>query len=136
MLSYMTIGADDVPRSGRFYAAILVPLGYEMTETAEGIEFTVPEGPGRPDGSATLYVKKPFDGKAATVGNGSMAAFRAETHALVRSLHAASLAAGGPDEGAPGFRDAYRQPFYVGITRDPPGTTPAILRADPPARKR
>src|SRR3546814_17046410 len=86
MLSYMTVGADDVPRSGRFYAAILVPLGYEMTETAEGIEFTVPEGPGRPDGSATLYVKKPFDGKAATVGNGSMAAFRAETHALVRNL--------------------------------------------------
>src|SRR3546814_16372554 len=93
MLSYMTIGADDVPRSGRFYAAILVPLGYEMTETAEGIEFTVPEGPGRPDGSATLYVKKPFDGKAATVGNGSMAAFRAETHAMVRRLHAAGHAA-------------------------------------------
>src|SRR3546814_14182772 len=95
MLSYMTVGADDVPRSGRFYAAILVPLGYEMTETAEGIEFTVPEGPGRPDGSATLYVKKPFDGKAATVGNGSMAAFRAETPAMARSLPAAGLAAGG-----------------------------------------
>src|SRR3546814_5794259 len=111
MLSYMTICADDVPRSGRFYAAILVPLGYEMTETAEGIEFTVPEGPGRPDGSATLYVKKPFDGKAATVGNGSMAAFRAETHAMVRSLHAAGLAAGGADQGAPGFRDDYSEHF-------------------------
>src|SRR3546814_432137 len=119
MLSYMTICADDVPRSGRFYAAILVPLGYEMTETAEGIEFTVPEGPGRPDGSATLYVKKPFDGKAATVGNGSMAAFRAETHAMVRSLHAAGLAAGGADEGAPGFRDDYSEHFYVGYLRDP-----------------
>src|SRR3546814_11679911 len=90
-----------------------------MTETAEGIEFTVPEGPGRPDGSATLYVKKPFDGKAATVGNGSMAAFRAETHAMVRSLHATGLAAGGADEGAPGFRDDYSEHFYVGYLRDP-----------------
>src|SRR3546814_7369087 len=92
-----------------------------MTETAEGIEFTVPEGPGRPDGSATLYVKKPFDGKAATVGNGSMAAFRAETHAMVRSLHAAGLAAGGADAGAPGFRDDYSEHFYVGYLRDPLG---------------
>ncbi len=62
MLSYITIGANDLPASGRFYTAVLVPLGYAKTETPEGIEFAAS------DGSATVYVKQPFDGKPATVG--------------------------------------------------------------------
>ena len=32
MLSYITVGANDLPSSGRFYAAILTPLGYEKKE--------------------------------------------------------------------------------------------------------
>ena len=140
MLSYITIGADDVQRSGRFYAAVLVPLGYVMTETSEGIEFAAPEVPGRADGPATVpatvYVKKPFDGRAATVGNGCMIAFRAATHAMVRSLHAAGVAAGGSDEGAPGFRDDYSEHFYVGYLRDPLGNKLAIFCSDPAEGRR
>lgn len=128
MLAYITIGADDVRHSGRFYTAILTPLGYVKKETADGVEFIWPGGPGGP---ATVYVKKPYDGKAATVGNGSMAAFRAGTHDLVRSLHTAGLAAGGSDEGAPGFRDAYSDHFYVGYLRDPLGNKVAIFCSDP-----
>lgn len=131
MLSYITVGADDVPRSGRFYTAILTPLGYQKTEAADGIEFTAPDVPGRPNGLAAVYVKKPWDGKAATVGNGSMTAFRAETHEMVRSLHAAGLEAGGADEGAPGFRDEYSDHFYVGYLRDPLGNKVAIFCANP-----
>ncbi len=111
MLNYITIGANDVPRSGRFYTAILTPLGYRTKEAADGIEFTAPAAPGRVSGPGAVYVKKPFDGKTATAGNGSMAAFQAETHTMVRNLHAAGLAAGGSDEGAPGFRDDYSDRF-------------------------
>jgi catechol 2,3-dioxygenase-like lactoylglutathione lyase family enzyme len=136
MLSYITIGAIDVPRSGRFYTAILTPLGYEREESADGIGFTWPDVPGRGGGPATVYVKKPFDGKAATVGNGAMAAFQAETQAMVRNVHAAGLAAGGADEGAPGFRDAYSDRFYVGYLRDPVGNKVAIFCSNPAEGRR
>ena len=128
MLSYITVGANDVPRSGRFYTAILTPLGYEKKEAANGVEFTLPDwvnGPG------AVYVKKPYDGKEATVGNGSMTAFQAETHEMVRNLHAAGLEAGGSDEGAPGFRDEYSDRFYVSYLRDPLGNKVAIFCANP-----
>ncbi|MBR0646816.1 VOC family protein [Plastoroseomonas hellenica] len=131
MLSYITVGANDVPRSGRFYAAILIPLGYAMKEAANGVEFTRPGVPGRANGPGAVYVKKPYDGKEATVGNGSMTAFQAETHAMVRNLHAAGLEAGGSDEGAPGFRDEYSAHFYVGYLRDPLGNKVAIFCANP-----
>lgn len=131
MLSYITIGANDVSRSGRFYSAVLIPLGYQKTETANGVEFTAPDVPGRSNGASAVYVKKPFDGKEATAGNGSMTAFRAETQAMVRKVHAAGLEAGGSDEGAPGFRDDYSDHFYVGYLRDPLGNKIAIFCANP-----
>ena len=131
MLSYITIGANDVPSSGRFYTAILTPLGYEKEESPEGIGFTFPPSPGQAIGPATVYVKQPFDGKPATVGNGSMTAFRAPTQALVRTLHAAGLAAGGSDEGAPGFRADYSAHFYVAYLRDPMGNKIAIFCSNP-----
>lgn len=138
MLSYITIGANDVPRSGRFYAAILVPLGYEQTETVDAFEFTSPPVPGRSDGRGAVYVKKPHNGQAASVGNGMMAAFQAETHEQVRALHAAGIAAGGSDEGAPGFRDEYSDRFYVAYLRDPMGNKIAIFCTNPaePMRRR
>ena len=131
MLGYITVGANDVSRSGRFYAAILTPLGYAATPAADGVEFTVPDAPDRMTAPVAVYVKKPYDGKPATAGNGSMTAFQASTQEMVRRLHAAGLAAGGADEGAPGFRDAYSDCFYVGYLRDPVGNKVAIFCADP-----
>ncbi len=131
MLSYIRVGANDIPLSGRFYTAILTPLGYRKKEVPNGIEFTFPDGPGRDRGPAEVYVAKPYDGKEATVGNGSMTAFQAETQEMVRSLHAAGLQAGGSDEGAPGFRAAYGDRFYVGYLRDPLGNKVAIYCSIP-----
>lgn len=125
MLSYVTVGANDLARSERFYTAVLAPLGYGKKVEAAGIAFTLPGGLG------AVYVTKPYDGRAATVGNGSMAAFRAETQALVRSVHAAGIAAGGFEEGAPGFRAQYSANFYVGYLRDPVGNKIAIYCSNP-----
>lgn len=125
MLNYITIGANDLQRSTGFYAAILVPLGYTMNQFPSGTEFALPGGAG------TIYVTQPFDGAPATVGNGSMAAFQAPTRALVRTLHAAGLAAGGTDEGAPGLRPEYSEHFFVGYLRDPVGNKVALFCADP-----
>ena len=131
MLNYITIGANDLQRSGRFYAALLVPLGYAMNERPTGIEFAPPSAPGQDSGAGTIYVTRPFDGAEATAGNGSMAAFQAPTRDMVRTLHAASLAAGGTDEGEPGLRPEYSEHFFVGYLRDPVGNKVALFCANP-----
>jgi catechol 2,3-dioxygenase-like lactoylglutathione lyase family enzyme len=120
MLGYLTIGANDLPRSERFYTAVLAPLGYAKVEQEDGVAYTLPDGP-------SVYVKKPFDGREATVGNGSMLAFRVPTHAELRALHSAGVAAGGTDEGAPGFRAQYSRNFFVAYLRDPVGNKLALF---------
>ncbi len=125
MLSYVTIGANDLALSERFYTAVLEPLDYGKTVDDGGIAFTLP------DGSGAVYVVKPYDGREASVGNGTMVAFRAKTHALVRAIHAAGIGAGGADEGAPGFRAQYSPHFYVAYLRDPTGNKLAIYCSDP-----
>ncbi|MDI1283812.1 MAG: VOC family protein [Reyranella sp.] len=136
MLSYITIGANDVPVSGRFYAAILIPLGYAHTDAGNAAIFVRPEGPDRLGGPNTIYVAKPYDGREATVGNGSMTAFQTATHASVRAIHAAGLQAGGSDEGAPGFRAEYTEHFYVAYLRDPVGNKIAVFCSNPAEGRR
>jgi catechol 2,3-dioxygenase-like lactoylglutathione lyase family enzyme len=125
MLSYVTIGANDIRRSERFYTAILCPLGYACTVEANAVTYALPDPPGCCP--HVIYVKKPYDGHAATVGNGSMFAFGVATQKLVRELHAAGREAGGSDEGAPGFRDDYSARFYVGYLRDDVGNKIALF---------
>jgi catechol 2,3-dioxygenase-like lactoylglutathione lyase family enzyme len=127
MLSYITVGANDVPRSERFYTAVLVPLGYEKTEQKDAAIYTLPDIPDHFNGPGAVYVTKPYDGREATAGNGSMIAFRVPTHAQLRALHSAGVAAGGTDEGAPGFRAQYSKNFFVGYLRDPVGNKLALF---------
>ena len=63
-----------------------------------------------------LMVMKPFDGKPATVGNGSMVALSADSAEQVAEIHAKALALGGTDEGAPGPRG--EGAFHCGYFRD------------------
>jgi len=127
LLSYVTIGANDLTRSERFYSAILEPLGYEKAVRPTTVIYTLPDIPDRYNGPGAVYVTKPYDGDEATVGNGTMLSFRAPTDGQVRDLHAAGLAAGGADEGPPGFRAEYSKNFYVGYLRDPVGNKLAIF---------
>ncbi|MEL6235718.1 MAG: VOC family protein [Pseudomonadota bacterium] len=119
------------PRAAkRFYAAFLPALGYGVEEGPEGLSYALPVAPGQPM-QPDFYVKPTFDGRAASAGNGSMVAFEARSQAQVRALHAAAQAAGGSDEGAPGFRAAYGANFYVGYLRDPQGNKIALFSCDP-----
>ena len=132
MISYVTVGADDLRQAERFYSSFLPGLGYTMTDDGpEGLSYSVPGSSDPRDEPPDFYVKPPFDGGPASAGNGSMVAFRASTRRQVRELHAAALAAGGKDEGAPGFRAAYSADFYVGYLRDPRGNKIALFCNDP-----
>ena len=131
MIAYVTVGADDIARAKRFYSALLPALGYALEEGPEGLSYALPAEPGQSPVLPDFYVKPAFDGRPASAGNGSMVAFEARNQKQVRDLHAAALAAGGSDEGRPGFRASYGPRFYVGYLRDPQGNKIALFSCNP-----
>jgi catechol 2,3-dioxygenase-like lactoylglutathione lyase family enzyme len=131
MISYVTVGADDIARAKRFYSAFLPSLGYGLKEGPEGLSYALPVEQGRAPALPDFYVKPTFDGHPASAGNGAMIAFEASSQRQVRSLHAAARTAGGLDEGQPGFRASYGPHFYVGYLRDPQGNKIALFSSNP-----
>jgi catechol 2,3-dioxygenase-like lactoylglutathione lyase family enzyme len=66
-------------------------------------------------------VQTPIDGRPASVGNGTHFGFWADDKEQVHAFHRAALAAGAKDEGAPGPRPEYGEPYYGCFVRDPDG---------------
>ncbi|MDA5558922.1 VOC family protein [Shimia sp. MMG029] len=128
MIAYITVGADDIPAAERFYSAFLPALGYRLEHYHGDLSY-IPAG--EPPTSPDFYVKAPFNGAPASAGNGTMVAFQADNQQQLRDLHAAALSAGGADEGAPGFREAYSANFYVAYLRDPQGNKLALFTTNP-----
>nr|WP_323779745.1 VOC family protein [Amylibacter sp.] len=130
MIAYVTVGADEMDRAKRFYAAFLPELGYGLKEGAEGLSWALPLQKGQSVALPDFYVKPTFDGRPASAGNGTMIAFEARNQQQVRDLHSAALSAGGFNEGQPGFRASYGPYFYVGYLRDPQGNKIALFSND------
>lgn len=130
MISYVTVGTDDIASAKRFYGAILPALGYGLNEGPEGLSYALPVPPGQRPVFPDYYVKPTFDGQPASAGNGAMVAFEAQSQEQVRELHAEAIKAGGSNEGAPGFRAAYGPTFYVGYLRDPQGNKIALYSSN------
>ena len=121
MLTHITIGAKDKARSGAFYEAALGPVGYvKAFEMPRWIGFSCGEG------QPPILVGDPHEGDA-SAANGLMLGFRAETRAKVREAHAAGLAAGGVDDGAPGLRPQGPPNTYAAYLRDPAGNKIGIF---------
>ncbi len=113
MIGYITLGTNDKERACAFYDAVLGMLGAQSFAPNDRIVIWG-MGPDKP----MLGIAKPYDEKAASVGNGVMVALRLDDSAAVDSLHAKALEQGGTDEGAPGFRT---DNFYGAYFRDPDG---------------
>ena len=133
MIAYVTVGVDDIVSAERFYCAFLPALGYELERYHGDLSFALPMQPGQSSAMPEFYVKSPFNGNPATAGNGTMIAFEARSQQQVRDLHAAAVAAGGFDEGPPGFRASYGPRFYVSYLRDPQGNKIALFSSNPDA---
>jgi catechol 2,3-dioxygenase-like lactoylglutathione lyase family enzyme len=127
MIGYVTVGVDDLQRAEVFYSAFLPSLGYKLEVSTEGLSYSIPDAPHEQGRHPDFYVKPPYNRQPASVGNGTMVAFKMPTQKMVRELHAAALAAGGQNEGEPGFRAAYGPHFYVGYLRDPQGNKIALF---------
>ena len=115
-IGYITIGYNDETAAVAFYDAVLGAIGYERGPVENGWAFY---GKGDAPG---VGLCKPFDGGAARGGNGAMTGFKTDTPDQVKAAHAAALANGGTDEGAPGFRPPDQTSgFYGAYVRDAAG---------------
>ncbi|WP_421726778.1 VOC family protein [Bauldia sp.] len=113
MIAYATLGTNDMDRSIAFYDAVFGAIGgVRQVTTRTWTQY------GRGEERAEVCLTRPYDGKAATSGNGTMLAFETEDHAAVNAFHAAALAHGGEDAGEPGLREGTH---YVAYVRDPEG---------------
>jgi len=113
MIGYVTLGTNDLKRAAAFYDAIAAELG-----TKRMMEYETFIAWGEPGGGAGIGLTKPFNGEAATVGNGVMVALAAKDRAQVDRLYNLALSLGATDEGPPGDRGGG---FYAGYFRDPDG---------------
>jgi len=116
MIGYVTIGAREVEGALPFYDAVFGAIGGERKSFDGGWAFYGPTG-----GEGNVGVCQPFDGQDARAGNGIMIAFTVPSQDAVRAAHAAGLANGGSDEGAPGYRPPDGKEFYGAYLRDPTG---------------
>jgi predicted lactoylglutathione lyase len=109
MLGYVTLGTNNLSRSAAFYDALANEVGAKRTmETEKFIAWGAPN-------SAMVFLIKPADGNAASVGNGVMAALVAKDAAQVERIYKIAMGLGAQDEGAPGDRGGG---FYAAYFRD------------------
>jgi predicted lactoylglutathione lyase len=110
MIGYVTLGTNDLQRAAKFYDAIA-----EELDTQRMMEFERFIAWGKPGGGAGIGVGRPWDGNAASVGNGVMVALEAKDEDQVKRLYDIALANGGTCEGPPGPRG---EGFYAAYFRD------------------
>lgn len=115
MFTHICIGANDLEASAKFYDAALAPLGVAKGEKRGDRVVLYASGENR------LLLITPADGQPASFGNGATFGFKAANTEAVDAFHAAGIAAGGADEGAPGPRPNAPGNAYGAYLRDPVG---------------
>ena len=113
-VDHLTIRVRDLAASRAFYEAALAPLGVEVQETR----------PELPDDAGVVF--GPVGAEDFCISEGQPSgplhiAFLAAGRDEVDAFHAAALAAGGRDNGAPGLRPRYHEGYYAAYVIDPDG---------------
>jgi catechol 2,3-dioxygenase-like lactoylglutathione lyase family enzyme len=109
MIGYVVLGTNDLPRAAAFYDALLGELGLTRQMEVSGRGYAW----GADMNAVMLSVMTPFDGRRASVGNGTMTAIRVNSREEVERVYARALELGGVDEGAPALREVYGAGFYA-----------------------
>lgn len=110
MIGYSVLGTHDLARAGAFYDAVLGALGAKRFMEMERL---ISWRTGAE--SAGFGICTPYDGKPASVGNGTMIALLAGTPEQVQAVYNKAIELGGKDEGPPGTRFGN---FYAAYFRD------------------
>jgi len=114
MIDHVSVGVRSLARSAAFYEAALGALG--MTKL---VERPATIGFGARYGEFWIHERPAM----AAVPNetGCHIALRVRTPEKVERFHAAALAFGGTDDGAPGKRQYSRASVFAAFVRDPDG---------------
>jgi catechol 2,3-dioxygenase-like lactoylglutathione lyase family enzyme len=118
MLDHVSITVSALGRAGPFYDAVMAALGHpcvrrDATMLGYGIR-------NRADDDCHGYISVRATG-AAIVADRRHWCFRAPSREAVDAFHAAGLAHGGSDGGAPGLRPDYHEAYYAAFLLDPDG---------------
>lgn len=126
MFTHMTVGANDLDASRKFYDAALGALGIPAS--------TGPDEKGRywwrtPRGA--FAITKPIDGEDACHANGGTIGFAAGDLDAVKAFHDAGVAAGGTSvEDPPGPRQGPFGTLNLAYLRDPSGNKICALNRE------
>ena len=109
MIAHTSLAVSNYSKSKAFYTKTLATLGYE-----NNMEYG--EAAGFNDGKNTDFW---ISTKETVVP--SHVAFEAKDREQVAAFHKAALAAGGKDNGGPGYRTEYWPGYYASFVYDPDG---------------
>jgi catechol 2,3-dioxygenase-like lactoylglutathione lyase family enzyme len=116
MFTHITIGANDIEASRKFYDAALGALGIPPgTDDDRGrVWWRTSRG--------AFAITRPLDGQPACHANGGTIGFGARDAEAVKAFHDAGVAAGGTAiEDPPGERNGPFGTLVLGYLRDPSG---------------
>ncbi|MFD0917788.1 VOC family protein [Pseudahrensia aquimaris] len=115
-IDHTGVSVSDFDKAKVFYDGALAPLGgallHVVPEEFTGGTKVGGYGSDRP----IFWISEEGQPKPTT-----HIAFEAENRAQVDAFHAAALAAGGRDNGAPGLRPHYHEHYYGAFVLDPDG---------------
>ena len=116
MLGHIGLTVSDLERARAFYDQALAPIGVQVRHVA-GKELTGSfEVLGYGDQRPFFWITQ-----GAQPSQPVHVALTVPTRDLVDAFHAAGLAAGGRDNGAPGIRAHYHPTYYGAFVLDPDG---------------
>ena len=110
MIDHVGLGVSDLERSRALYLEALRPLGYRLLLQRDGSAGFGMDG--KPD--FWIHANRPLSGP-------THVAIASSDRATVHAFHAAGLAAGGRDNGAPGLHPHYHGDYYGAFVFDPDG---------------
>ena len=115
IMNHVSIAVSDESRSLVFYDAVLATIGAKRIVSEP---MAVAYGKLFPE----FWIHPvPFDGGKAGTANGVHFSFNALSKEMVDEFHRVALAHGATDDGAPGPRPIYGEPYYGCFVRDPDG---------------
>ena len=121
MLHHISFGVSNIERAAAFYDAVLAPLGYiRVWDDLRPGEADQAVGYGSAGGGDKLAIKLRAK-EQRPPGPGFHLAFAAPDRQSIAQFHAAALAHGGRDNGAPGPRPDYGPHYYAAFVIDPDG---------------
>jgi catechol 2,3-dioxygenase-like lactoylglutathione lyase family enzyme len=118
LLDHVSITVFGFEDAVRFYDAIFAALGVEAVGRDEGWAGYGARADAAHPARSYVSIRRRT---AAAEADRRHWAFKAPSRAAVDAFHAAGLAAGGREDGAPGLRPDYHAAYYAAFLLDPDG---------------